>query len=311
MDTHTSKFKIRLGLFVAGGLALFMLAIFIIGKQKNLFDPVFKITTNFYNVSGLQVGNNIRFSGINVGTVDNITIINDSTVRVDMLVRKPVQQFMKADCVVAIGSEGLIGDRLLVISQGSADSPLARDGEHLKSVEPVETDAIISSLKVTSGHIEIVTKELSEIMLKVNSGRGTLGRLIHDSLIARNIDQTIANFQNTSNELDEMVMATKGNVSSIMESFQQTADNAEGSTRQLEGIMIKVNSGQGTLGRLIHDTITSNNIDQTILNLKNSSKGLDENMEALKHNIFFRGYYKKKAKEEERKRLEDAAKELP
>jgi phospholipid/cholesterol/gamma-HCH transport system substrate-binding protein len=311
MDTHTSKFKIRLGLFVAGGLALFMLAIFIIGKQKNLFDPVFKITTNFYNVSGLQVGNNIRFSGINVGTVDNISIINDSTVRVDLLIRKSVQQFMKADCVVAIGSEGLIGDRLLVISQGSADSPLARDGQHLKSVEPVETDAIISSLKVTSGHIEVVTKELSEIMLKVNSGRGTLGRLIHDSLIARNIDQTIANFRNTSNELDKMVMTTKDNVSAIMESFQLTANNAEGSTRQLEGIMIKINSGQGTLGRLIHDTITSNNIDQTILNLKNSSKGLDENMEALKHNIFFRGYYKKKAKEEEKKRLEDAEKELP
>jgi len=311
MDTHTSKFKIRLGLFVAGGLALFMLAIFIIGKQKNLFDPVFKITTNFYNVSGLQVGNNIRFSGINVGTVDNITIINDSTVRVDMLVRKSVQQFMKADCVVAIGSEGLIGDRLLVISQGSADSPLARDGQHLDSVEPVETDAIISSLKVTSGHIEIVTKELSEIMLEVNSGHGTLGRLIRDSLIAQNIDQTLANFKNTSNELDKMVMTTKDNVSAIMESFQLTADNAEGSTRQLEGIMIKINSGQGTLGRLIHDTITSNNIDQTILNLRNSSKGLDENMEALKHNIFFRGYYKKKAKEEERKRLEDAEKELP
>lgn len=311
MDTHTSKFKVRLGLFVAGGLALFMLAIFIIGKQKNLFDPVFKITTTFYNVSGLQVGNNIRFSGINVGTVDNISIINDSTVRVDMLVRKSVQQFIKADCVVAIGSEGLIGDRLLVISQGSSESPLARDGQQLDSVEPVETDAIISSLQVTSGHIEIVTKELSEIMLKVNSGRGTLGRLIHDSIIAQNINQTIANFQNTSNELDEMVMNTKGNVSAIMESFQLTADNAEVSTRQLEGIMIKINSGQGTLGRLIHDTITSNNIDQTILNLKNSSKGLDENMEALKHNLFFRGYYKKKAKEEEKKRIEDAEKELP
>ncbi|MEL7589577.1 MAG: MlaD family protein [Prolixibacteraceae bacterium] len=311
MDTHSSQFKVRLGLFVAGGLALFVLAIFIIGKQKNLFDPVFKITTNFYNVSGLQVGNNIRFSGINVGTVDEISIINDSTVRVDMLVRKSVQQFIKADCVVAIGSEGLIGDRLLVISQGSSDSPLARNGQHLDSVEPVETDAIISSLQVTAGHIEVVTDELSKVMLKVNSGRGTLGRLIHDSLIAENINKTIANFQNTSNELDEMVIATKGNVSSIMESFQQTADNAEGSTRQLEGIMIKVNSGQGTLGRLIHDTITSNNIDQTILNLKNSSKGLDENMEALKHNIFFRGYYKKKAKEEERKRLEDAAKKLP
>ena len=76
MDTQTTKFKVRLGLFIAGGIMLFVIVIFIIGKQKNLFNPVYKLTTNFNNVSGLQVGNNIRFSGINVGTVDNIIIIN-------------------------------------------------------------------------------------------------------------------------------------------------------------------------------------------------------------------------------------------
>ena len=146
METHTQKFKVRLGLFIAGGLALFVLAIFIIGKQKNLFNPVFKLTTTFYNVSGLQVGNNIRFSGINVGTVDNITIINDSTVKVDMLIKKDVRQFIKSDCEVAIGSEGLIGDRLLIITQGSSDAPLAKEGKNC-STEPVETDAIMASLQ--------------------------------------------------------------------------------------------------------------------------------------------------------------------
>src|SRR5512133_577022 len=105
MDNHSPQFKVRLGLFVVGGLALFVLAIFIIGKQKNLFNPVFKLTTAFYNVSGLQVGNNIRFSGINVGTVNNISILNDSTVMVEMLIKKNVRQFIKSDCMVAIGSE--------------------------------------------------------------------------------------------------------------------------------------------------------------------------------------------------------------
>ena len=95
MDSHTPKFKARLGLFIAGGLALFVLAIFIIGKQKNLFNPVFKLTTTFYSISGLQVGNNIRFSGINVGTVDNIKIINDSTVRVDMMMKKMCSNLLK------------------------------------------------------------------------------------------------------------------------------------------------------------------------------------------------------------------------
>jgi phospholipid/cholesterol/gamma-HCH transport system substrate-binding protein len=211
MDTHSPKFKVRLGMFVAGGLALFVLTIFVIGKQKNLFNPVFKLTTTFYNVSGLQVGNNIRFSGIVVGTVDNIAIINDSTVKVTMLVKKEVKQFIKSDSEVAVGSEGLIGDRLLVISQGSFDAPLVREGEQLGSVEPVETDAIMSSLKVTAENAEIITQQLAEIMTKINNGDGTLGRLIQDTTIARNIDQTIINLKKSSKGLDENMQAVKHN----------------------------------------------------------------------------------------------------
>jgi phospholipid/cholesterol/gamma-HCH transport system substrate-binding protein len=304
MDNYSPQFKVRLGLFVVGGLALFVLAIFIIGKQKNLFNPVFKLTTTFYNVSGLQVGNNIRFSGINVGTVDNISIITDSTVRVDMLIRQEIKQFVKSDCVVAIGSEGLIGDRLLIITQGSADAPLAGKNQQLVSVEPVETDAIMASLQVTAGHVEVITKELAMVMLKVNTGSGTLGRLIHDSIIAQNIDNTVANFKSSSKQLDKMMLSTKDDISGIMTSFQVTAGNAEVSTQQLEDIMVKLNTGTGTMSRLINDSTTSNNVDETILNLKNSSKSLDENMEALKHNFLFRGYFKKKAREKEAERLE-------
>lgn len=211
MDTHTQKFKVRLGLFVAGGITLFVLAIFIIGKQKNLFNPVFAVNSTFYNVSGLQVGNNVRFSGINVGTVDNITIINDSTVRVEMLIRKEIQQFIKTDCEVAIGSEGLIGDKLLVISQGSTDALLAKEGARLQSAEPIETDAILASLQVTAGNAEIISEQLAEIMIKVNSGNGTLGRLKQDSTIAENFNQTMENLKKSSKGLDENMEAAKDN----------------------------------------------------------------------------------------------------
>lgn len=236
METHTEKFKVRLGLFVAGGLVLFVFAIFIIGKQKNLFNPVYTLNSTFHNVSGLQVGNNIRFSGINIGTVDNITIINDSTVKVAMTIKREVKQFIKSDSEVAIGSEGLIGDRLLIITQGSTNATLATEGQQLASKEPVETDAIISSLQVTAGNAEVISYQLADIMTKINGGEGTLGRLIQDTTIAENLNQTI-------------------------------------------------------------------------VNLKKSSKGLDENMNAAKHNFLFRGYFKKKekaaeAKAEEKKNVE-------
>ncbi len=235
METHTAKFKVRLGMFIAGGLLIFIAAVFIIGRQKNLFIPVYKLTTTFHNVSGLQVGNNVRFSGINVGTVDNITIIDDSTVQVDMLIQKNVQKFIKEDCEAAIGSAGLIGDRILILSQGSADAASTKNGHQITSKEPIEPDAIMASLQVTANNAAIVSVQLAQIMTKVNSGSGTLGRFIEDTTIA-------------------------------------------------------------------------DNITQTIMNLKKSSKGLNENMNAAKENFLFRGYYKRKEKEAEKLKVDSAEK---
>ncbi|HBH85822.1 MAG: hypothetical protein A2X04_11465 [Bacteroidetes bacterium GWF2_41_9] len=358
METHTQKFKVRLGLFVAGGLTLFVLAIFLIGKQKNLFNPVFKLTANFYNISGLQVGNNVRFSGINVGTVDNIRIINDSTVRVDMLIKKEIKQFIKSDCEVGIGSEGLIGDRMLIITQGSTDAPLVKENQQLDSVEPVETDAIVASLQITAGSAEIIANQLAEIVTKMNSGKGTLGRLIHDTLISYNLRATMENVNTGTQGIGEIIEAAKHNIlfrgyfkgkakeeknkerdsveimtpgnleiasvyevqpaandddielDTIVASLMKTAGNAEKISRQLSEILNYVNDGNGTLGRLIQDSTMASNLDQTMVNLKNSSKGLDENMNAAKENFLFRGYYRRKAREAEKMKADSIEMEL-
>ena len=355
MKTDTPKFKIRLGLFVIGGLALFILVIFIIGKQKNLFSPVFKLTSTFANVSGLQVGNNIRFSGINVGTVDNIVIINDTTVRVDMLIKNEVWQFVKSDCKVTLGSEGIIGDKLLVITPGSTDAPLAVPGQRLASIEPIETNLIMSRLDETSLNAVKISKQLSEIAFNINNGNGTLSRLIQDSLLAQNLNQTISNLNQFSKGLvgtDIIIKNLKASSGSIQTITQQlaitfnsinngngtlnkiiydpvmadnlsqtminmrkgsmnlagtdtllarlnvTSINAEIITQQITEMMNKINHGNGTVGRLIHDTTLAENLNQTLINLKKSTKGLDENMTAAKHNIFFRGYFERKARQD-------------
>jgi phospholipid/cholesterol/gamma-HCH transport system substrate-binding protein len=232
MNEHTAKYKARLGLFIAVGLGLFIIGIFIIGRQKNLFSPVYKLSTTFYNVSGLQVGCTVRFSGINVGTVDDIRIINDSTVWVDLIIKKDVQRFIKANSEAGIGSSGIIGDRVLVISQGTTESPIAKNGQYIKSKEPTETDAIMKSLQVTADNAAIISDQLAEIMIRVNRGKGTLGKLIQDTTIA-------------------------------------------------------------------------SNISKTIVNLKKSSKGLDENMNAAKHNFLFRGYFRKQEKAAEKKKADE------
>lgn len=231
------NYKIKLGLFVTAGVILFFLAIFVIGKQKNLFDPVFKISANFQNVSGLQVGNSVRFSGINVGTVDQIKIINDSTVQVALLIKKDVQPFIKEDSEAGIGSEGIIGDKVVVLFRGGNSNKVVKEGQLIASTEPVETDAIMESLQITADNAAIASEEVAEILAKVNGGKGSLGKLINDDSMA-------------------------------------------------------------------------DDLDATMNNLKTSTKKLDENMEAAKHNFLLRGYFKKKerAKERQKKAAEKAAK---
>lgn len=211
MDSNTPAFKFRLGLFIIVGAGLFVLGIFIIGKQKNLFDPVFSLKANFHNVSGLQVGNMVRFSGINVGTVDNILILNDSTVRVDMLIKKEVQKFIKTDSQAGIGSEGIIGDKVVVLSQGESGTVTVKDRQLIASIEPIETDAIMRSLQETADNAAIATDEIAEIVIQINRGEGTLGRLIKDKTMADNIDKTIINLKKSSKGLDENMKAAKSN----------------------------------------------------------------------------------------------------
>jgi phospholipid/cholesterol/gamma-HCH transport system substrate-binding protein len=211
MDTYSSNYKIRLGLFVSAGLVLFIVAIFLIGRQRNLFNPVFKLITSFHNVSGLQVGNTVRFSGINVGTVDNIIIMNDTTIQVEMLLQEDVKRFIKTDCQAAIGSEGIVGDRLIIITQGSAEAKSIRDNQFLTSIEPTETDAILASISVTAENLQVISGQVAEIMFKINNGSGTLSRLIEDSTISENINQMIINLKKGSKGLEENMDAAKSN----------------------------------------------------------------------------------------------------
>ena len=304
MDNHTEKFKVRLGLFIAIGSMFFLLAIFFIGKEKNLFNPVFKLTSTFKNISGLQVGNNVRFSGIIVGTVDNISIINDSTVMVDMSIKKNVNQFIKSDCMVTIGSEGLIGDKLLVITQGSVNAPLASNGQQLASKEPVELDEIIGKLQTTAVSSQAISKQIEQLMFNINSRKGTLGRLIQDSTVIYDLDQALIGLKTNTKKLSEnMDIDTK----TFLASLQGSVANIEAGSKQLAEIMLKINSGEGTLGKLINDTTLTQNLEQIMVNFKKGSESMDEDLNAVRENILLREYFKKKEREAEQAKKDSLA----
>lgn len=188
----TSSQKIRIGAFTVVGLVVLFLAVFYIGNQKSLFSSTFRVYGTFKNVSGLTVGNNVRFAGINVGVVEAINIVTDSSVRVDLTLNNSVKKFIKTDSKMSIGSDGLMGDKLVVIAPGGIKSQTeVQEGNELGSINPVDVDKIITKLTKVADNAESLTSDLSEIVAKVNSGKGSIGRLLNNDKIARDLEGTV------------------------------------------------------------------------------------------------------------------------
>jgi phospholipid/cholesterol/gamma-HCH transport system substrate-binding protein len=207
----SGRLKWKLGLFIVVGLVLLVFGLFFIGKQKNLFVSVFPIKAVFNNVSGLKIGNNVRFGGIAVGTVDGIQLLNDTSVQVNMNIKSEVRKFIKQDASASIGSDGLVGDRVVLISPGSMNREPVKDNEILVSRAPVETEQIMAGLKTSADNAAIITQQLAEIANKVNHGHGIIARLLGDSTMGNNLHATMVNLKKGSAGLNENMEAAKHN----------------------------------------------------------------------------------------------------
>ena len=194
----TSGQKIKIGVFVIVGLTVLVLAIFFIGNKKSLFSATFNVHGMFKNVNGLQVGNNARFAGINVGVVEQIQIVNDTTVNVVLTLNEDVKKFIKKDAKLSIGSDGLMGDKLVVILPGGAETTeMVKNGDQLAGVNPFDVDKIIAKFTKIADNAGDLVQGLSTLVNKVNSGKGTIGRLLNNDQMAKNMESTVKQAQST------------------------------------------------------------------------------------------------------------------
>lgn len=215
----TSGQKIKIGVFTLAGLALLVIAIFLIGNKKGMFSSTFNVHGIFKNVNGLQVGNNARFAGINVGVVQDIQIMNDTSVKVVLMLNDDVRKFIKKDAKLSIGSDGLMGDKLVVISPGgSTINQEVHNGDQLTGVNPLDVDKIISKFTKIADNAGDLVEGLATIVSKVNSGRGSIGRLLNNDKMARNMENTVkqaqttmANVHKTTGTLNEDLKAAQSN----------------------------------------------------------------------------------------------------
>ena len=295
---ESNKRKIILAIFIIVGFALFVVAVFVIGSKQNLFTPTFNLTAVFETVSGLQGGSSVRFNGINVGTVDNIEITGVDKVKIRMIIVNSVKPFIKKDSKATVISEGLVGNKIVELTSGSAGSPSVDDGEDLATLRPVEAEQIFKSLQKTSENADSLTRGLAEVVTKINTGQGTIGQLITNEQLYRTIDQTINGFASSTAVLNQAMRKISGNVDAVSEDITNMTPKIREITKNIAEITVKMNSSQSIVGTLLTDTVFANNLkgiiinaNKTTANLEQGSNSFSQNMEALKHNFLFKGYF--------------------
>jgi len=265
--------KIRLGIFISLGIAVFIVAIYFIGEKQQLFRSTFRVSGVFKDVGGLQAGNNVRLSGINIGTIDNVTIISDTSVRVDIVIDESTRRFIKKDAVASIGSEGLMGNKALIISPGTGDKKIIEDNDIIATIQPTDIDAILKSLKTTIDNTSSVTGDLAKIAANIESGKGTIGRLMMDKEWRQNFETTIINLKEGSDGF-RVLMDKANEMDKILISLESTIENTNKITNDLSSITGSIQSGDGIIGRLFMDQSMGQNFDSIMVNLKEGSAEL-------------------------------------
>jgi phospholipid/cholesterol/gamma-HCH transport system substrate-binding protein len=265
--------KIRLGIFISLGIAVFIVAIYFIGDKQQLFRSTFRVSGVFKDVGGLQAGNNVRLSGINVGTIDNVSIISDTSVRVVIVIDESTRRFIKKDAIASIGSEGLMGNKALIISPGTGGKKIIEDNDIIATTQPTDIDEILKSLKTTIDNTSSVTGDLAKIAANIESGKGTIGRLMMDKEWRQNFETTIINLKEGSDGF-RVLMDKANEMDKILISLESTVENTNKITNDLSGITGSIQSGEGIIGRLFMDQSMGQNFDSIMVNLKEGSAEL-------------------------------------
>ncbi len=261
----SSNYIYKQGVFVVIGILLFAITIYFIGKNRNIFGNTFELKSQFKNVSGLKVGNNVRFSGINVGTVKNIGFISDSAIVVRFILKEEVQKYIKTDALTSIGSDGLMGDKVLTISPGTASKTIVKDEGMIASSKAIEMEDLIKSIKKSSDNAEIITGQLAIFSRKMNNNNGLLSKLMTDGQFSNTLTNTLSNLEKSS---VHFATFTK-----------------------------KMNNKNGVINKLVNDEKLGVSIDSTI-------SGLNETVKAAQNNFLLKGYFNKKKKAEAKKKKE-------
>lgn len=322
MSKNTAN-HIKLGLFVVAGMTILIAGLYLIGSNRNLFGNTIRISSHFYNVNGLMPGNNVRYAGIDIGTVDKIRIENDSSVTVYMIIENRHRKFIKKNCIAAIGTDGLMGNRLVNINPGIEAAPPIEDGDVIGSLKPVESDEMVRTLNTTNENLAAITNDLRKFTSRLNKDRGIL-KFIEDSMSAENIRLTLVNVRQASENASEMMkelnrlamgLNTSEGLAGILlrdtvaaNQLRATLDNLATLSDSLQTVTVglkqfseNINREGSLLDAVSGDTALANDVKNSMSNIHTGTELLNENLKAMRQSALFRKYFKEQEKAKQKK----------
>lgn len=319
MDYAENRKAIIVGIFLALGLIVFIIGVLTLGGAQKTFSKSIHISAVFDDVAGLKKGNNVWFSGVKVGTISDVRFTGPSQVNVRMSVDEASQQYIHRNAGAKISSDGLIGNKIIVIDGGSPQAPIVQDGDVLQAEKLMSTDDMLKTLQQNNQNLLSITKDFKELSHKILQGKGTVGALLADSTMGVQLRSAMKNLQATTQSAAHMAveldnfgkkLSTKGGladkiltdtvtfnkIQASVAQLQKTVNSASELTQNLNNASKKLTTTDNTIGVLLNDPKGAEQVRTSLNNLQQSSIKLNDDLEAAQHNFLLKGFFKKKAK---------------
>ena len=316
MNESPNRRAVLVGVFVLLGIIFFLGGILMVGNLHETFKNKMEVVSLFDDVNGLQKGNNVWFSGVKIGTVSSLHFYGKSQVEVRIKIETKTQQYIRRDAMVKISSDGIIGNKILIIYGGTSTSQMIQEGDTLGVEKTFSTEDMINTLQENNKNVLAITKDFKVISKTLAAGEGTIGKLLKDDAVYANINAATASLKLASVKADQLVgslntfstgLNKKGtlanelttdtivfkSVKASVRQLQQMADTASSLIANLKQAGTNPNS---PIGVLLRDEASGTRLKETIKNLESGSQKLDEDLKAAQSNFLLRGYFKKKAK---------------
>lgn len=331
MKPIQKKRSMIVGILIFIGVIIFLAAVLTLGGRKKVFDKTITLSAVFNDVTGLLEGNNIWYSGVKIGTVDEVKILRQSSVEVVMKIEKRYKDFIFKDSKAKIGSDGLIGNRIVIIYGGTPGMPVVRSGDRLQPEAPLNSAEMMNTLQESNKNLSVITSDIKVVSRKLAGGEGTIGELIADDSMAKHLEATALILKHASGNIQLLTenladytskMQKKGaltydlindtmfytRLKTASLQISEASENARELTKNLREVSYRLRDSSNLAGVIFQDQETADNIRTAVENIQAGTKKFDENMEALQHNFLFRGFFRRRAKQQQQQQKEEARK---